>query len=245
MGTFYPPAASHEKGFLHTTQFPCPCFNVRKALPVPESATWHNLLYVPAAAQAMEEAIGRGTMMLLGLRNFNVSVHMPKPQEQPAVEGAVRVATQQAKGELALQTGQMDAFSKGLAVTRRTSALVTPAAEGDELTISEMRQRKQSILAPLAGVPEAKVLNLKRKEPPATRSGGTGTGDAAAAKERASQEMASQRAKKQRASDVAEAASKAPPKPKRKSPGLPKPKPAKEVGDRGLDLSFLSEESSQ
>ena len=181
--------------------------------------------------------------MLLGLRNFNVSVHIPEVQEQAAVEGAVRVHTAQAKGELALLSGQLEAFSRGLTVTRRTPQPVAQAAEGDEVTLAETRQRKQTILAPLSSVPEARVLNLKRKEPPGTRSGSQGAGEAAAAKERASQDKASQRAKKERQLDVAEAAAKTPARlPKRKATGLAKPKGPEKPQSTGMDLSFLSEE---
>ena len=127
--------------------------------------------------------MGRGTKMLLGLRNFNVSVHIPDAQEESAVEGAVRVHTAQAKGELALLSGQLYAFNRGLAVTRRTTPVVAPA-EGDEVTLADTKQRKQTLLAPLAGVPGARVLDLKRKDPPGTRSGSQGAGEAAAAGER-------------------------------------------------------------
>ena len=186
--------------------------------------------------------MGRGTKMLLGLRNFNVSVHIPDTQEEAAVEGAVRVHTVQAKGELALLSGQLDAFNRGLAVTRRTVPIVAQP-EGDEVTLAETKQRKQTLLAPLAAVPEARVLDLKRKDPPGTRSGSQGAGEAAAAKERASQDKASQRAKKQRQQDVAEAAAKAPAKGKRKAPGLAKPRGGdKQKVQTGMDLSFLTEE---
>ena len=109
--------------------------------------------------------------------------------------------------------------------------------------MAETKQRKQTLLAPLAGVPEARVLDLKRKDPPGTRSGSQGAGEAAAVKERASQDKASQRAKKQRLQDVAEAAAKTPSKAKRKAQGLPKPRAGdKQAVQTGMDHSFLSEE---
>jgi len=216
---------------------------IREALAVAESTGWYNLLYVPAEGHGMEEAIGRGTLMLLTLRQYNISVSIGSQHETAAVEASVRLHTDKAKSELVQSRGQMEALTRGLPINKK--AMPTGANETDpDQTLEEARARKQSLLAPLPAAPEAKVLSLKRKDPPSTRGGKQVVPEAAVAAEKASQERASQRAKKQKVKDVAEAAAKAAPKAKVKHIGLAKPKSPKKAaeGAPALDLSYLTQE---
>ena len=139
-------------------------------------------------------------------------------------------------------TAQRDALIRGLPIVKG----LRPKAEeqeGQDDTMSQVRQQKQTVLSPIAAVPAAKVVaGLKRASN--TRASSSTDAEEAAGREKATQEKAASKAKRQREQDVSTAIAKATKPPKKGAAGMSNPGAAapQDEEDPRVDLSFLSNE---
>jgi len=114
------------------------------------------------------------------------------------------------------------------------------AGDDEEQTLREIQTGRQQLLAPKAGVPEGKVMDVKKKGA-RTRGSVKDDEEQAAALEKQSQDRAMATRKKQRLADLAESSARAqvPCPPRKRAP--PVPKRSSSGAQLELDMTALNE----
>ena len=185
------------------------------ALAGPLQSSWYHLLYLPAQTMSMDEAMSRGTGLMLFLKSTNVSMRYTGDDAEGAIAAAVRRHVEAWKLELPLLSGYMDAINRGMAITKKGLNLATAANADDpeERTMDDIRSNKQAVLAPLAKAPGARTVGGKQKDKDRTPTTRGGTDLVALRKsidmEAAALSKAVERSKRMRDDDIAAAAVKA------------------------------------
>lgn len=166
----------------------------------------------------MQEALARGTMMLLALPHFEVSVVLPENPAPEAAEAAVQVAQTHMKQLQPLLPNQLKSIGRGLPVQRRLVIEVKdePEEEAERKTKQEIAEGKQAVLNPvtLPGLIGSKTLGLKKADPPSSSSRAATASDASKAKdkEKKQQADAAKKARVRQEKAVEEAKAKAKPR---------------------------------
>ena len=120
-----------------------------------------HILYIPPRAMAMEEAASHGTSMMLMLSNFNLSMRLAEDHVEAAVEAAVRKAMLETKQVMPELRGQLYDIGRGYPLVKKSpstgSVPAPPEASLADMTLDEVKNNRQQVLAPLTQVPGAKV----------------------------------------------------------------------------------------
>lgn len=210
-------------------------------------AAWFQLVYIPAERMSMQEAIGRGVMMMMALQKFEVSVVLEQPAEDGPVLAAAQVAKDKMKDLMPLLDVQKKAMSRGQPVTKKLAVGVKDEPEdvGEQQTKKEIAEGKQQVLVSLPGVTGGRAMQLNRPDTAASsRASQASVAEAAKKKEKKTQKDANKRNREKQEKAIAEAKSKSKPaKPPKKKAGKKAPKLA-EVPDAQKEESSSSSEDS-
>ena len=198
-------------------------WDIRTSLSETVDATKPHLLYLPHPGLPKETVVARGVSLLLSLRDFNISVRMQGEQSKTELSGMVNVCMEKVVAQLPFLSAQLDALWRGLPILK-TMKVKEEEPQDSEQTIQEIRSGKQSVLKPVSGIPQSRVVptppKVPRKTASNTRASSSSDAASAAEIERATQDKALEKAKRKRDEDLAKAAAHAP-APKRKVTAKP------------------------
>ena len=127
--------------------------------------------------EEMGRAVMKAVGMMMSLTHWHVSLRLP-PFPLAAVESEVRVHLSRHKMMIPLYTGQMAAMARGLPVHKNLKAQAAandPPADIDQAaTLQDVKDGKQTVLAPVPLAPAAKLLPFPKRAPmPASSSSST------------------------------------------------------------------------